>query len=229
MAAGDLCAYPAPPHASHSTPTSCPAFALALPPPPPRPPTHTLLCHPPPPPPTTTPLFSVLQTELLEWQLVTHWSHRNHTHFPSAFRAAVKTLLMASTLHPHTTTTPGSTPTTSVTTTSDPSSSSSSSSGSNGSSTDGQVLLRRLPGPVLEQVFATAALPQGAWATAQLPSYSQLAVALEARPGVPQEALGGFGLGWPDSSAKGGPMRPGGPPPAPQTALGGMQLGGMQG
>jgi hypothetical protein len=91
------------------------------------------------------------------------------------------------------------------------------------------VLLRRLPGPVLEQVFATAALPQGAWATAQLPSYSQLAVALEARPGVPQEALGGFGLGWPDLFANVGAMMQGGPGPAQQMGLGGMQLGGMQG
>jgi hypothetical protein len=50
------------------------------------------------------------------------------------------------------------------------------------------------------QVIDAAALPQGSWAAAAVPSYSQLCEALEHRPQPPQDEMG-FGLGWPEFMA----------------------------
>jgi hypothetical protein len=136
---------------------------------------------------------------MLEWQLVTQWSHASHRRFPAATQAAFKTLLLASAQNhggTYRTPTPEATSdqpdplSTSGTTHTNPTSSSSSS--------EGKQLLGQLPGPVLEQVFAAAALPQGVWAAAAAPRYTQLVEALAARPQPPQEELG-FGLGWPEA------------------------------
>jgi hypothetical protein len=81
-------------------------------------------------------LLPPLQTELVEWQLITLWSHTHHNRLPAAFKAAVKTLLLAAAQH-HGTMSPAP----------------ADSSGSGGSSSSShQQLLAQVPGPVLEQV-----------------------------------------------------------------------------
>jgi hypothetical protein len=81
-------------------------------------------------------LLPLRQTELLEWQLITQWSHTHHNRLPAAFKSSVKTLLMAAAAQHH-----GNTPPAPA-----------DSSGSGGSSSGNQQLLAAVPGPVLEQV-----------------------------------------------------------------------------
>jgi hypothetical protein len=96
------------------------------------------------------------QSELLEWQLVTQWSHTYHKRLPAAFRAAVKTLLAAAAA----VTTHGDTPSPAAAAAAaaaagQPGTPDSTMSGSGGSMGQ-QQLLSQLPGPVLEQVCVCA-------------------------------------------------------------------------
>jgi hypothetical protein len=147
---------------------------------------------------------------MLEWQLVTQWSHASHSRFPAATQAAFKTLLLASAQNhggAYRTPTPEATPEGGR----GLSSATHTVSASSSSSSDGKQLLGQLPGPVLEQVFAAAALPQGTWAAAAAPRYTQLVEALTARPHPPQDELG-FGLGWPEAFLAGAGLAGGQPP-----------------
>lgn len=88
------------------------------------------------------------QSELLEWQLVTQWSHTYNKRLPAAFRAAVRTLLTAAaavTTHSDT-----SSPAPAAAAAGHLGTLDSTLTGSGGST--GQQLLPQLPGPVLEQV-----------------------------------------------------------------------------
>lgn len=125
-------------------------------------------------------LLVAVQTEVLEWRVITRWDHSHHRRLPAAFQDAAKTLLAAATHHP-----------------SNSSSSATARAGTPDSSSDGQQLFAQVPGAVLEQVVGAAALPQGSWAATSVPSYSQLSEALERRPPPPQEEMGFGGVGWP--------------------------------
>jgi hypothetical protein len=104
----------------------------------------------------------------MEWQLLMGWSHTTHTRFPRRLKDAVKLLLLAA-----------------ASTGSTCAAQSSGSSGSNRSSST--QLLAQLPSAVLEQVIADAALPQGCWADANIPTQQQLEAALRSRPAPAQE------------------------------------------
>jgi hypothetical protein len=105
----------------------------------------------------------------MEWQLLMGWSHMSHARFPRKLKEAVKLLLLAASSS-------GST-----------CAAQSSSGGSGSSSGSSTQLLAQLPGAVLEQVIADAALPQGCWADAKIPTQQQLEAALSSRPAPPAE------------------------------------------
>jgi hypothetical protein len=132
----------------------------------------------------------------LEWQLLTHWSHATHARFPPAFQTATRLLLLGGAGQPARGEAQDAA--TAAATeeevenagqavqqqASEQQHGSGAAAGSSGSCSDGSVL-SQLPGAVLEQVVAAAALPQACWAQPAAPSPDELMHELASRPGPP--------------------------------------------